>query len=188
MIIYGIYTPSIKQELAEYSESHQDSWFTLNSEETKTCDECDREITDESYFLDRDSIVFDDDDKGGKYPVVCYDCYTDQYRDRCYSCHGLFDPDEFPPEKIGEYMIVIPNEVPLFESDEKGDQVYCKKGYYRVIDWPLWSDSCLGDHFSFYTNAIEFIAPLDALDEKFDDDDISGRICIYCMSNLEADK
>lgn len=187
MIIYGIYTPSIKQELAEYTESHEDSWFELKQGETKVCDTCNREIEDESYFLDRDSITYDPN-KNWKYEIKCRDCYQDQYAKECSSCKELCDQDEFPPEKIGEYMIVIPNEVPLFESDENGDTVYCKKGYYRVINWPLWRDSVLGDDFSFYTDSIEFIAPLDALNEEFDDDDISGSICIECMRKLEADK
>lgn len=115
------------------------------------CCNCGKELEGE----EAENPYMNDDD------IYCDDCFTREFQETCAICEDYFDKPTSPEE---HYFCV----------DKKSAKYHqINPGIYRVLRYPFYRVSCLGDDFSLFHEDVEFVAKFSCKD--------SGNVCPDCF-------
>ncbi len=133
----------------------------LNAEPPPACSYCGDEITDPEERADPRRDPNDDE-------VMCDDCYQEHFEFTCCWCK------EYASTDVQHEMLVI--------EDADNEMAEYRKGVYRVVDSPYWSDGMI--ECNLVPSSLEWIAELpDGLHVDYYS---CGHLCAECQGKIEA--
>lgn len=106
------------------------------------CDYCGKSIFELNDFPE---IILPEEGKTGE--VMCEDCYDHDYRDICPICEESYDTKDF----TSDYLVI---------TEEASRKTRKAPGIYKILQRPFFFGNCVTGFESFFTGAIELVAPI----------------------------